>query len=49
MVGLGPMWSKAKGECGKVGTTFVADFMFWPVGSLSQAIPSIQGTNDRLP
>jgi len=29
MVGLGPMWSKAKGENGKVGTTFVADFMFW--------------------
>jgi hypothetical protein len=26
MVGLGPMWSKAKGENGKVGTTFVADF-----------------------
>jgi hypothetical protein len=29
MVGLGPMWSKAKGENGKVGTTFVADFMSW--------------------
>jgi len=29
MIGLGPMWSKAKGENGKVGTTFVADFMFW--------------------
>jgi hypothetical protein len=29
MVGLGPMWSKAKGENGRVGTTFVADFMFW--------------------
>ena len=29
MVGLGPMWSEAKGENGKVGTTFVADFMFW--------------------
>jgi len=29
MVGLGPMWSKAKGQNGKVGTTFVADFMFW--------------------
>ena len=29
MIGLGPVWSKAKGENGKVGTTFVADFMFW--------------------
>ena len=29
MVGLGPVWSKANGENGKVGTTFVADFMFW--------------------
>jgi len=29
MVGLGPMWSKAKDESWKVGTTFVADFMFW--------------------
>jgi hypothetical protein len=29
MIGLGPMWSKAKDESWKVGTTFVADFMFW--------------------
>jgi hypothetical protein len=29
MVGLGPMWSRARGENGKIGTTFVADFMFW--------------------
>jgi hypothetical protein len=29
MVGLGPVWSKARGEGGKVGTTFVGDFMFW--------------------
>jgi hypothetical protein len=29
MIGLGPIWSKAKDESWKVGTTFVADFMFW--------------------
>jgi hypothetical protein len=29
MIGLGPMWSKATGEGWKVGTTFMADFMFW--------------------
>jgi len=29
MIGLGPIWSWEKGESGKVGTTFMADFMFW--------------------
>jgi hypothetical protein len=29
MIGLGPIWSQAKGESGKWGTTFAADFMFW--------------------
>src|SRR5436305_14234243 len=29
MIGLGPMWTKATGEGGKLGTTFMADFMFW--------------------
>jgi hypothetical protein len=29
MVGLGPIWTYAKGEGAKIGTTFVADFMFW--------------------
>ena len=29
MVGLGPMWTQAKGEGTKRGTTFVLDFMFW--------------------
>jgi hypothetical protein len=29
MIGLGPMWSKAKDEGWKVGTTFQADIMFW--------------------
>ena len=29
MIGLGPMWTKATGESWKVGTTFMADFMFW--------------------
>jgi hypothetical protein len=29
MIGLGPIWSKAKDERWKVGTTYVADFMFW--------------------
>jgi hypothetical protein len=29
MIGLGPMWSKAKDEGWKVGTTFQADAMFW--------------------
>jgi len=28
-IGLGPVWSQAKGESGKWGTTFSADFMFW--------------------
>src|SRR4051794_4550897 len=27
MLGLGPMWTQSKGESGKIGTTFVADFM----------------------
>ena len=30
MVGLGPIWTYAKGEGAKIGTTFVLDFMFWP-------------------
>ena len=30
MVGAGPSWSYAKGDTGKTGVTFVADFMFWP-------------------
>src|SRR5262245_60640900 len=29
MVGLGPMWTSAKGEGTKAGTTFMLDFMFW--------------------
>ena len=29
MVGLGPMWTRAKGEGTKTGTTFMLDFMFW--------------------
>lgn len=29
MIGLGPVWSKAKEEDWKLGTTFQADFMFW--------------------
>jgi hypothetical protein len=29
MIGLGPTWTWANGENGKVGTTFMADFMFW--------------------
>jgi len=29
MLGLGPMWTQSKSESGKIGTTFVADFMFW--------------------
>jgi hypothetical protein len=29
MIGLGPMWSQARGETGKLGTTFAADVMFW--------------------
>jgi hypothetical protein len=29
MVGLGPIWTYAKGEGAKIGTTFVLDFMFW--------------------
>jgi hypothetical protein len=29
MVGLGPMWTVAKGESAKIGTTFMLDFMFW--------------------
>jgi len=29
MIGLGPIWTQAKGESGKWGTTFAADFMFW--------------------
>jgi hypothetical protein len=29
MIGLGPMWTKATGESAKLGTTFMADFMFW--------------------
>jgi hypothetical protein len=29
MVGLGPIWTRARGEKSKLGTTFVADFMFW--------------------
>jgi hypothetical protein len=29
MIGLGPGWSKATGEGWKLGTTFMADFMFW--------------------
>ena len=30
MVGLGPIWTSAKGEGAKIGTTYVLDFMFWP-------------------
>ena len=30
MIGLGPIWTQAKGEGAKLGTTFVLDFMFWP-------------------
>jgi hypothetical protein len=30
MVGAGPSWSYTTGETGKIGTTFVLDFMFWP-------------------
>ncbi len=29
MIGLGPRWTKGTGEGWKVGTTFMADFMFW--------------------
>jgi len=29
MIGLGPIWTKAFGEPTKLGTTFMADFMFW--------------------
>jgi hypothetical protein len=29
MIGLGPIWTKASGEPTKLGTTFMADFMFW--------------------
>jgi len=29
MIGLGPIWTKAAGESTRVGTTFMADFMFW--------------------
>ena len=29
MVGLGPMWTRAKGEGTKTGITFMLDFMFW--------------------
>jgi hypothetical protein len=29
MVGLGPVWTWEKSESGKVGTIFMADFMFW--------------------
>jgi len=29
MIGLGPMWTYAKGEGAKIGTTFMLDFMFW--------------------
>jgi hypothetical protein len=29
MIGLGPMWTKASGEPAKLGTSFMADFMFW--------------------
>src|SRR5215467_9683538 len=29
MIGLGPIWTQAKGESGRWGTTFMADFMFW--------------------
>ena len=30
MIGLGPIWTSAKGEGAKIGTTYVLDFMFWP-------------------
>jgi hypothetical protein len=30
MVGIGPMWTSAKGEGAKIGGTYVFDFMFWP-------------------
>jgi hypothetical protein len=29
MIGLGPVWTVAKGEPSKVGVVFAADFMFW--------------------
>ena len=29
MVGLGPVWTQAKGENAKLGTTYMLDFMFW--------------------
>lgn len=52
MIGLGPMWSKATGENGKVGTTFVADFMFWQsperkYGLFVEPSYSISPGNDR--
>jgi hypothetical protein len=56
MIGLGPIWSKAKDESWKVGTTFVADFMFWSSPErkfgwfLNQAIrSSIRETKGRSP
>jgi hypothetical protein len=52
MVGLGPVWSKARGENGKVGTTFVADFMFWlsperKYGWLMEPSYSVNPGNER--
>jgi hypothetical protein len=52
MVGLGPVWSKARGESGKIGTTFVADFMFWSspereYGWFMEPSYSINPGNDR--
>jgi hypothetical protein len=29
MIGLGPIWTNARGEGATIGTTSVADFMFW--------------------
>jgi hypothetical protein len=29
MIGLGPLWTMAKGESSKAGVVFAADFMFW--------------------
>ena len=29
MIGLGPMWTWPKGESARLGTAFMADFMFW--------------------
>jgi hypothetical protein len=44
MIGLGPIWTKASGEPTKVGTTFMADFVFWSSPEKSTAGSSSRAT-----